>query len=182
MTRRRKCCSAPAAITVAEYDDLVPARGELGGRDRGIIGLRTAAGEERFFQPAGRDLGKFLREVRLVLVSVEGGGVLQLLILNDDGLVNSRICVSHADGQDPAEAVQISVPRVIPHELALAADKGDRLLIICGDRGEKKFLVLANGVGDRRSLSFRVHTHTLANYSIAGFLNGEMPSSDSEAL
>src|SRR5690606_41817266 len=94
MPRRRKCCSAPAAITVAEYYDLVSARGELGGRDRGIIGLRTAAGEEGFFQAAGRYLGKFFRKVRLILVGVEGGGVLQILILRDDGLVNFRICVS----------------------------------------------------------------------------------------
>src|SRR5947209_1636085 len=150
MARGRKSRGRAPRIAVAQDDYLVAARGRLGRVDGRVVGLRAAVGEEGFFQLTRRDLIKLLGEVGLRLVGVERRGVLERLDLLDDRLGDFRVVVADAHGEHAAEAVEVLVALIVPDVLALAADERERLLVVHGDRGEKKFLVLLDGLGVSR--------------------------------
>ena len=131
--------------------------GELGGVYGRVVGLCAAVGEERFLQLARRDLIELFGEVGLRLVGVERRGVLDCPDLLDDRLRDLRVVVADADGEHAAEAVEVLVARVVPDVLPLAADEGERLLVVRGDRGEEEFFVLADGFRLRGSLFCGAH-------------------------
>src|SRR5690606_42077333 len=83
------------------------------------------------------------------------------LILLDDRIVDGRVGMANTYGQYAAEAIEIAVAGVVPDIFALAADESERLFVIGGNGGKQKFFVLADGVGDGRSLCLRIHS----NYS-----------------
>src|SRR5215475_8934249 len=64
-----------------------------------------------------------------------------------DRVINSRVRVANADGQDAAKTIEILVTFVVPDMKALAFNQRQRLLVISRDCGEKKFFVFANSFG-----------------------------------
>jgi hypothetical protein len=145
MTDGGECGRRATRIAVAQDDDFMSARVELGGHDGGVVGLRAATGEEGFLQTTGRDLMEFFGEVGLRLVGVERRSVLQRLDLLDDSRVDLRVGVADAHREHAAEAVQITFARIVPHVHAFAAHERERLLIISSDGGEEKLFMLADG-------------------------------------
>jgi hypothetical protein len=55
--------------------------------------------------------------------------------------------VADADGEHAAEAIKITIARVVPDIHPFAAHERERFLIIGGDCWEEKFLLLANRLG-----------------------------------
>src|SRR6266545_1965314 len=94
MARRRLRGGGTPAVAVAQGDDLVTARVNLGGHRRGLVGFRAAVGEKGFFKLPGRNLGQLRREPRLRAVGVKRRGVVELLNLINDGFGDARVDVA----------------------------------------------------------------------------------------
>ena len=124
-----------ATVGVAEGDDFEVAGVHAGGVDGGLVGLRAGAGEEGFFQAAGRDVRDFFRKRHHGLVRVECGGVAELVNLGLLRAGDVRVGVADADGDDAAEEIEIALPFHVPHVLHLAALQGERVLVVVGDGG-----------------------------------------------
>src|SRR5207245_7869333 len=86
-----------SAVSVPQDDNLVPSGGQLGRVHGSVVSLCAAVSEKRFLQTTGSNLRELLSEIGLRLVAVERRGMRDRLDLIDDGFINSRIGMSHAD-------------------------------------------------------------------------------------
>ena len=90
---------------MAERDDVHVAGGRAGGVHRRLVGLGAAAGEERLAEIAGRDPCQLLGQVRLLLVGVQRGRVIDLADLLDHRRLDGRVTVADAHAEHAAEGV-----------------------------------------------------------------------------
>jgi len=89
-----------------------------------------------------RDL---LRQRHDVLVGIERRSVLQPVDLRVHFAGDLWVAVTHGDGQDAAEEIEILVAFHVPEVLHFAAVGHQRLLEVVGHRGPKVFLVFGDG-------------------------------------
>src|SRR2546426_1688072 len=147
MAHRRKGSSRSPAIRVTQHDDLMTAGRQLRRVDGGIISFRAAVCEERFFQTARRNLRELLSQIRLRLIAVESRSVRNRTNLIDDRFIHARVSMTDANRKHAAETVEILVALIIPDVKAFALHQRQRLLVISGDCGKKKFSMFADGFG-----------------------------------
>ncbi len=137
-------------IAVPKGDNLMRAGVEARSQERRFIGFGAGIGEVRLRQGAAR---RFLRdglgEHRLRLGDVGGGNVFQRVDLLFHLLVHRVVTVPNANGDDPAEKVQILVAVGVPDKLVLGLGDDHRLAEIVKHgredmvfMNEKKFLLI----------------------------------------
>src|SRR5258705_4064653 len=90
---------------------------------------------------------KFLCQIRLRLISIKGGRMLQGLDLINDCFGNAWVCMAHTNGKHAAKTIEILVALIVPNVKTLAARKCERFLVISGNGREEKFLLFADGFG-----------------------------------
>ena len=66
----------------------------------------------------------------------------QSFVLLDHRFIDLRVGVPDADGQNPAEAIEIPISRIVPDIFAFAFHERDRLLIIVATAGKRNSLCL----------------------------------------
>src|SRR5436309_10130448 len=147
MTHRRKGSSRSPAIRVTQHDDLMTAGRQLCRVHGSIICFRAAVREERFLQTARRDLRELLSQIRLRFIAVESRSVRNRTNLIDDRFIHARVSMTYANRKHAAEAIEILIALIIPDVKSFALHQRQRLLVVSGDRREKKFFVFADGFG-----------------------------------
>ncbi len=97
-------------IRMTQRDDFVISGIAAGGQNRGFIRLRAAVGEKALGQlAAGSKPGDAFGKRGLRLRGEHGGDVLKRVDLRGHFPVHRLIAMSHADGDDAAEEVQVLV-------------------------------------------------------------------------
>ena len=79
---------------MSQHYDFVPAGSSLRGVNRRVVGLSAGVGKERFLKFARRYLIQLFRQIRLWLVGVKRGRVLQRLYLVNNRFIDLRISVA----------------------------------------------------------------------------------------
>jgi hypothetical protein len=134
---------AAARVGVAQRDDVGVAGGVPGEEHGRLVGFGARGGEEALLEGPGSDLGQLLGQSHLGLVDVQGGDVLQRLILVDDRLVHCLVAVAHAHGQDAAEKVEILRALGVGDVHVFATDEREGLLVVGAHAGKQVFLLQA---------------------------------------
>src|SRR5205823_2599716 len=124
--RRKRGCGT-AAVTMTQNDNLMSTGGQFSRVHGGVVGFGPTVGKERFFQTAGCDLMKFLCQIRLRLISIKSGRVLQGLDLINDCFGDPWVSVAHTYGEHAAETVEVLITLIVPNVKTLAARKRDWL-------------------------------------------------------
>ena len=144
----------PAVIAVAERHHLralgVDARGQDGGLDR----LGAAVGEEALGRLVpGEDLGQLLGQLHDGDRREQRRDVLERPGLLLEGRHHPRLAVAEGDGDDAAEEVQVTLPVRVLQPFALAANEGQRLLVVGAHAIEVLPILLDDLAGIHGSLS-----------------------------
>ncbi len=92
--------------------------------------LSAGVGEEDAVQPGA--LGEAQRQLRLPLVKEEVGSVDQRAALVDDGAFDGGMTVAERVHADAAQQVEIVVAVFVDEMYALAANKQNRVAVVCG--------------------------------------------------
>src|SRR5215210_4482476 len=131
-----------AVVGGTEGDDLTGLAVARGEKKRGLVSLRATADEERLFLARDRgEIYELLGQFDLVLDQVQCRGVQNLvhLALYGLGYLGHRVTADRRD--DPAEVVQILVPRGVPQLEPLATRELERLLVVERRPGRQRRLV-----------------------------------------
>ncbi len=137
---------------MAQGDELLVARVDLGESDRRLVGLRARSDEEGFVEVAGGHPRELLGELDHRHRRVEGRDVAEAADLGDHRRVDVLVRVPDRDREDPAEEVEVFVAVEVRDPRALALVEDDGLLVEVGDGRKQVLRVLFANL-------FAVHRH-----------------------
>ena len=147
---------AAAAVAVAEGDHFGPPGMHFGEQQGHLVGLGAGVGEEALPAVPGRKAGQALGEFHHGLVREQGGDVLEGVHLLVDRPVHLGMAVAEADGEDPAEEIEIAVAVRVPDVLPLAPDDRHGLVVEGLHRRQHVAAVsLADGFGAQQRATGR---------------------------
>src|SRR5436309_4119002 len=154
---------------MAERHDLAAPGVDLRHHHRGLVGLGAAGGEEALLELPRGDARELLGQLDDRDRGVERRDVPQPIDLRLDGGVDLVVAVTHRDGEDATEEVQVLAAVEVADPHAFPLGEHDRLLVVVRHRREQELLVLSPNVGGadrgRGCRDLRVHcaTHSSPN-------------------
>ena len=128
-----------AMVGVSKGDDVVVAGVDSGHHHGHVIGLGAGIDKVAYFEIArhgGRQPTSVFVDLR---VEIDGGGVPKTIDLRVKSGVNFRVTVTHADGDDAPEKVQIAFTIRVPKPLHGTAMYVQRAGVVVGHAGTQVF-------------------------------------------
>mmetsp|Transcript_841 Transcript_841/g.2617 ORF Transcript_841/g.2617 Transcript_841/m.2617 type:complete len:380 (+) Transcript_841:217-1356(+) len=132
------CCEPHGAeghsvVAVPQRDHVVVTGVEPRHQDRQVVGLRPGVHKVDGVKVWRELIGELLGKVRHLVVQVDGGGVLNELVLLVHGLHELWVGVTHTDGDDAPKGVEVPPPSLVVQVLLLSLHNHHGPLVIVED-------------------------------------------------
>ena len=141
-------------IRVAQCDHVVVSGVSARHQEREIVRFRAGIHEVANFQIARHFRRQLLRVLGDVRMKINGGGMLQRLVLLPDNIDNIRMTMPDAHGHNSAKRVEISAAVLVPEVLHFSFHEHDRLFVVEKNSGIQELLAQTQHFVGRRPVVF----------------------------
>ena len=128
-----------AVIRVAQGDDVVVARVGAGEHEGELVGLRAGIDEVADLEVAGHAVGQFLAVLGDAGMEIDGGNVLEPVVLLVDSGEDLGVTVADGNGDDAAKGVEITAAFLVVEVLHRPLHDHKGLAVVVKKRGGEVF-------------------------------------------